>query len=171
MNLRAWTFLVVLLSLIVACRSSTVELGSEHATGMYADEVSDSKSQSLAVSVRQTAAPPVLRSGESVSLTFEFTMRNRLDEPVRVNHILLETMGGGNVTIPRISRPFDAVIAPGEEAKLDFWARGNVRRAEMGSDGPMILRATVRFDRGEETLSEVYVRRTNGRGGIGVGNS
>lgn len=121
----------------------------------------------LAVEMSQAEFPDAGAFDGIVDVPFELKLKNRSEEPVRLERLHLRSVGQGVYEIEGRSRSFGDTIEPGEETTLKFWSRANVSGGG-STKRPVTLRLVVEYVTGEDAYRDTFVDRINGRFSVGV---
>ena len=109
-----------------------------------------------------------LRFAGPISTRFRVEVTNPTSEPVTLKHISLSTPDGP-FQLEQRTRAYNDVIAPGGSKQVDYWARAQVRDANLGAATPSLVRAIIQFEGSQGKRSESFMRDVNGRFAAGIG--
>ncbi|HET7435044.1 MAG TPA: hypothetical protein VFN10_10080 [Thermoanaerobaculia bacterium] len=143
---------LLLLPLIVACAS--------HNAAQDANTVQVSAHPQILIV--QRSSMPVAAQHVEGGLPVKYAMRvdNPTGEPITLTHITMQTVGGGAYTLNPNSQPFNKVIEPGATATVEFWMPAYVTYDTVsGSNGPVTVRAQVRFKTAAGSFEETTVQQ------------
>ena len=154
-------------ALLFVAAASLLVLSCAHGAAGEEDTTND-----FGFSIIQKSYPPVMTGSTNVDVPFEITIRNKTDRPWKVEHIGLQSLDMGDYQVPFRSRPFETVIAPGEQKDLEFWANTIVTDPINGTHGPLTLRTMIDFSSDQGKRHEVFVRGIGSRvtGSVPVGH-
>lgn len=124
--------------------------------------------EDLDVDIEQLNAPMMMQGFNSVDVKFQIAVKNRMQAPVTVSHIALQSIGGSDYQIPPRTRPFNKTIAPGAEEKFEFWATARVDDPTIGTKAPLTMRTMLTLKDSQGQRTESFVRRVNGRVAVGI---
>lgn len=116
------------------------------------------------VQLSQLSTVPAAARHVEGGLPIQYRLRigNRSGEPITLKSVTLQSMGSGAYDVPTTSRPFTKLIPPDQFEIVEFWVPANVSNSTiMGANGPVTLRATLRFDSPVGQFQEVVVQQVN----------
>ncbi|HEY0140129.1 MAG TPA: hypothetical protein VGF48_04480 [Thermoanaerobaculia bacterium] len=121
------------------------------------------------VAVVQSNTPMVMEGDTSADVRFDITVRNRTSQPYTIRRIALQSLGGSTYRLPISTRSYEMQIAPGTEAKLEYWASTEVSDSTIGARAPLVLRTTLSVVGADGTpREEIFTGRVNGHVAVGV---
>ena len=94
-------------------------------------------------------------------MSFQVEILNRSKEVIHLKRIEAQSVGQGAYTVQNTSRPFDTAIAPGQIARVEFWAPTMLENTISGANGPVTLRVIAYFGTDRGDFREVYIRNVN----------
>jgi len=151
--MRRTLTLALLLLFALACSTTTVSTGPK----------SDASTTDFDVSVQQDDAPLTMPGNTSTDLKFLITVKNRTAEPWTIEHIGLQSMGGGAYSLPVRTREFNRVVAPGAEEQFEFWGTVDLTQDTFLTRSPITLRTTLHAKNAEGKRKEDFMQKINGR--------
>jgi hypothetical protein len=151
--MRQTLTLALLLILTLACSSTSVSTGPK----------SDASTTDFGVTVVQADAPLTMPGNTSTDLKFVITVKNRTAEPWTIEHIALQSMGGGSYSLPVRTREFNRVLAPGAEEEFEFWGTVDLAQDTFLTRAPITLRTTLHAKNDEGKRKEQFMQKINGR--------
>jgi len=101
-----------------------------------------------------------------LTMHYAVEVKNTLAEPVTLERIGVQSIGGGSYTLPAYSQGFNETIAPGETKRVSFWAPALVAIPTVaGANGPVTLRGTLAFAAGSRKFQKIVVQNIAPEGG------
>lgn len=93
---------------------------------------------------------------------YQLRIGNRSGEAITLKSVTVQSVGSGAYDVPTTSRPFSKLIPPDQFEIVEFWVPANISNSTiMGANGPVTLRATLRFDSPVGQFQEVVVQQVN----------
>lgn len=157
------------LVLLMACVSGSIGNKGhdvELLTGDEADSTTD-----FDVDIEQATTPMAMPAAVpgTIDVKYAITIVNQTAEPVQLQRIDLQSIGGERMQVDVSTRKFDKVIAAGAKAVVDYWATARVQDATIGASTPIVIRTRLHLKAGEAQRQESFTRRVNGHFAAGVG--
>jgi len=161
--------LILVTSLTFGCSSHGGDAGVSVITG----DADYSSSDNYDVKIVQAASPMSFPKADkgSIDVDFEITIKNRLTEPVTIDRISLQSIGGSVYRLDTSSRQYKRSIAAGATETFKFWAPARVEGTTFDAKAPLVVRAVVDTIINGATQRETFNRQVNGRVGVAVGRS
>jgi hypothetical protein len=101
-----------------------------------------------------------------VTAHYAVEVKNTLPEPIRLDRVNVQSIGGGSYTLLEYSQAFNETFASGETKQVAFWAPGYVATPTVaGSNGPVTLRAILDFTAAGKKFQKVVVQNVAPNGG------
>lgn len=121
------------------------------------------------VRVEQANTPMVMEGHDTADVRFDITVRNRTAEPYTIRRIALQSLGGSTYRVPLNTRSYEKTVAPGTEAKIEYWASTAVDDVTLGAKAPLVLRTTLNVVGNDgKPREETFTARVNGHVAVGV---
>lgn len=163
-----WLSIVMMIVPTMACGHADATVSEDsRLLSMSAGAPSRLDGEHLDVEMSQAEFPDAGAFGGSVDVPFHLKLKNRSQEPVRLQKLNLRSVGKGVYEIEGRSRVFDETIEPGEETTLKFWSRAIVHSGG-STKRPVTLRLVVEYVTGENAYQDTFVDQINGRFKIGI---
>jgi hypothetical protein len=161
--------LLLLLTLGFGCSSHNTDGGISMITG----DADYSSSNEYDVKIVQAASPMSFPKADrgSIDVNFEITIKNLHQEPVTIDRISLQSIGGSVYRLDTSSRQYKKEIAAGATEIFKFWAPARVEGTTFDAKAPLVVRAVVDTIINGATQRETFNREVNGRVGVAVGRS
>jgi hypothetical protein len=168
-------FGITLAILLTGCAGNMASVDNGNASAVIAGDTQSDTTSDFDITIDQVSAPMAMPTSANdrtpvapLDIEYAITITNRTKEPVKVKHITLSTPNGPFEIETRM-RNFNEEIAPGDAKKVDFWARADVRDANLGAKTPALVRAIIQFEGPQGKRTESFMRDVNGRFGAGIG--
>ena len=168
-------FGIGLLVLLAGCAGNSMSVDNGSGTAAFTGDTQADTTTDFEVQIDQVSAPMAMPTSAHdrtpvapLDIKYAITITNRTNQPVTVKHITLSTPNGPFELEQRM-RAYNEEIAPGGSKKVDFWARAQVRDANLGAGTPALVRMIIQFQDSQGKRSESFMRDVNGRFGAGVG--
>jgi hypothetical protein len=137
-----------LLLLLAAC--SAQQLGRK--SPVTEPEIVIEQLSAVASAARNVSGP--------IPLHYRVRVRNVANETVTLKRIDIVSVGYGAYSVGPYSRGFDVAIKPGGESAVELWAPGTIVNPSVaGANGPVTLRAVMRFDSPAGQLQTVVTQQ------------
>lgn len=163
-----WVSIVVMILPTVGCGHADATVSEDsRLLSLSTGAPSRLEGEHLDVKMSQAEFPDAGAVGGTVDVPFHLKLKNRSEEPVRLERLNLRSVGKGVYEIEGRSRVFDETIEPGEEATLKFWSRAIVHSGG-STRRPVSLRLVVEYVTGENEYQDTFVDQINGRFKIGI---
>jgi len=168
-------FGITLALLLAGCSGNMASIDNGNASAVLTGDTQSDTTSDFDVRIDQVSAPMAMPTSAHdrtpvapLDIKYAITITNRTKEPVTIKHITLSTPNGPFEIETRM-RNFNEQIAPGDAKKVDFWARADVRDANLGAATPALVRAIIEFEGPQGKRTESFMRDVNGRIGVGIG--
>ena len=159
--------LLLLLTLGFGCSSRNGDASVSMITG----DADYSSTEDYDVKIVQAAAPMSFPADKgSIDVNFEITIKNLRQEPVTIDRISLQSIGGSAYSLDTSSRQYKRTIAAGATETFKFWAPARVD-IHFDANAPLVVRAVVDTITNGATERETFNREVNGRVGVAMGRS
>ena len=120
------------------------------------------------VAVVQSNTPMVMEGDDRADVRFDITVRNRTAQPYTLRRVAIQSLGGNAYRVPVTTRNYETEIAPGDEAKIEYWASTDVSDATIGARAPLVLRTTLSVVGADgKSREETFTGRVNGLVAVG----
>jgi hypothetical protein len=166
---------ITLVILLAGCAGNMASVNNGRDNAVLAGDTQSDTTSDFDVTIDQVSAPMAMPTSAHdrtpvapLDIKYAITITNRTKEPVTVRHITLSTPNGPFEIETRM-RNFNEEIAPGGAKQVDFWARADVRDANLGAATPALVRAIIEFEGAQGKRTESFMRDVNGRFGAGIG--
>ena len=164
-----------ILILLAGCAGNSVAVDNGNGTAAFTGDTQADTTTDFDVKIDQVSAPMAMPTAAHdrtpvapLDIKYAITVTNRTNEPVTLEHITLSTPNGP-FELEQRTRAYNDVIAPGGSKQVDFWARAQVRDANLGAETPALVRMIIQFEGAQGKRSESFMRDVNGRFGAGIG--
>lgn len=168
-------FSIGLLVFLAGCAGNSMSVDNANGTAAFTGDTQADTTTDFDVTIEQVSAPMAMPTSANdrtpvapLDIKYAITVTNRTSEPVTLKHISLSTPNGP-FELEQRTRAYNDVIAPGVSKKVDFWARAQVRDANLGAGTPALVRMIIQFEGSQGKRSESFMRDVNGRFAAGIG--
>ncbi len=164
-----------ILVLLAGCAGNSLSVDNDKGTAAFTGDTQADTTNDFDVKIEQVSAPMAMPTSANdrtpiapLDIKYAITITNRTSEPVTLKHITLSTPNGPFQLEERM-RAYNEVIAPGGSKQVEYWARAQVRDANLGAGTPALVRTIIQFDGSQGKRTESFMRDVNGRFAAGVG--
>lgn len=170
-------FAVSLLVVLTACagNSASVDTGNGGPSFATAGDTQSDTTEDFDVAIEQANTPMAMPTSDRdrtpvapLDIKYAVSITNRTKETMTVRHITMSTPNGP-FQLQQIMRNYKEAISPGATKTVDFWARAEVRDANLGASTPALVRTIIQFEGPQGKRTESFMRNVNGRFGAGIG--
>jgi hypothetical protein len=166
---------ISVLLLLAGCAGNSLSVDSGNGTAALTGDTQADTTTDFDVKIDQASAPMAMPASSTdrtpvapLDIKYTITVTNRTNEAVTLEHITLSTPNGP-FELEQRTRAYHDVIAPGGSKQVDFWARAQVRDANLGAATPALVRMMIQFQGSQGKRTESFMRDVNGRFSAGIG--
>lgn len=135
------------------------------ASGCATNDATSASDPEISIAQLSRVAEGMQYDTGPVTVHFAVEVRNPTTDPLRLDRVDVQSIGGGAYNLSSHSQAFDVTIAPKESRSVDFWAPANASPTVAGANGPVTIRAMLEFDAAGKKFQKVVIQSISPAGG------